>query len=349
MPQALDILIEPIFRVAQYLLKYDLAPLTVSLIKGMLTPILQETVNFVNAKVMAGERGIKVSEARAPSDEYLNLVTVKAVANGARHSVAGTIFGKYEPRLVRINKFRMEVVPEGHMLFIYNTDRPGVIGAIGTTIGKHNINIARMTVGQEKERGQNIILLTTDTPVTPELVQRLKRWKYTQVLTDGRQKDNPSYLSGADKGSVAPVTIDEDIRYSEQMRSARDFVRGFQDFAATLFATFAEKGTLNLAEVTEWVKKATQAIRDCRDCVIRFLEANADPARYQVTHAVNSTVLALVIGEYLKETTVVVKLVTPIIVPSSKASTKALAESLTKFISVSSMLPERSSTSITSA
>ena len=54
------------------------------------------------------------------------------------------------------------------MLFIYNTDKPGVIGAIGTTIGKHNINIARMTVGQEKDRGQNIILLTTDTPVTPE-------------------------------------------------------------------------------------------------------------------------------------------------------------------------------------
>lgn len=144
------------------------------------------------------------------------------------------------------------------------------------------------------------ILLTPDTPVTQELVQRLKRWKYTQVLTDGRQKDNPSYLSGADKGSVAPVTIDEDIRYSEQMKAARDFVRGFQDFAAGLFATFVEKGTINLAEVTEWVKKASQAIRDCRDCVIRFLEVNSDPARYQVTHAVNSTVLALVIGEYLK-------------------------------------------------
>jgi len=95
-----------------------------------------------------------------------------AVKAGKEESrVAGTIVGKYEPRLVRINKFRMEVVPEGHMLFIYNTDRPGVIGAIGSTIGKHNINIARMTVGQEKERGQNIILLTTDTPVTPECLK----------------------------------------------------------------------------------------------------------------------------------------------------------------------------------
>jgi HD-GYP domain-containing protein (c-di-GMP phosphodiesterase class II) len=144
------------------------------------------------------------------------------------------------------------------------------------------------------------ILLTPDTPVTSELVQRLKRWKYTQVLTDGGQKDSPSYLSGADKASVAPVTIDEDIRFSEQVKTARDFVRGFQDFAAALLATFAEKGTLNLAEVTEWVKKAIQAIRDCRDCVIRFLEVDSEPARYPVTHAVNSTVLALVIGEFLK-------------------------------------------------
>jgi HD-GYP domain-containing protein (c-di-GMP phosphodiesterase class II) len=144
------------------------------------------------------------------------------------------------------------------------------------------------------------ILLTPDTPVTSELVQRLKRWKYTQVLTDGGQKDNPSYLSGADKASVAPVTIDEDIRYLEQMKTARDFVRGFQDFAAALLATFAEKGTLNLAEVTEWVKKTIRAIRDCRDCVIRFLEVDSEPERYPVTHAVNSTVLALVIGEFLK-------------------------------------------------
>ena len=142
---------------------------------------------------------------------------------------------------------------------------------------------------------------TPDSPVTPELVQRLKRWKYSQVLTDGRQKDNPSYLSGADKGSVTPQTIDEDIRYSEQMkRRARRSSWGSRQFTAALFATFAEKGTLNLAEVTEWVKKTIQAIRDCRDCVLRFLEVNADPARYLVTHAVNSTVLALAIGEFLK-------------------------------------------------
>jgi D-3-phosphoglycerate dehydrogenase len=97
--------------------------------------------------------------------------------------LAGTIFGRHEPRLVRINGFRLEAVPEGHMMFIYNTDKPGVIGAIGTTIGKHNINIARMTVGQEKDRGQNIILLTTDTPVTPECLADVRALPHVAYAT----------------------------------------------------------------------------------------------------------------------------------------------------------------------
>ena len=67
------------------------------------------------------------------------------------------------------------------MLFIYNTDKPGVIGAIGTTIGKHNINIARMTVGQEKDRGQNIILLTTDTPVTSECLADVRALPHVAI------------------------------------------------------------------------------------------------------------------------------------------------------------------------
>ncbi len=112
----------------------------------------------------------------ASTEDFATLIRLSVRANNEENSVAGSIFGKYEPRLVRINKFRLEAVPEGHMLFIYNTDRPGVIGAIGSTIGKHSINIARMTVGQEKERGQNIILLTTDTPLTPEALKDVRPW-----------------------------------------------------------------------------------------------------------------------------------------------------------------------------
>jgi D-3-phosphoglycerate dehydrogenase len=150
----------------------DTKPLTHSLLKGLLFPVVGDEVNYVNAPAMAASRGIHISEEKvASAEDFATLIRLTVKANNEENVVAGTIFGKYEPRLVRINKFRLEATPEGHMLFIYNTDRPGVIGAIGTTIGKHHINIARMTVGQERERGQNIILLTTDTPLTPECLK----------------------------------------------------------------------------------------------------------------------------------------------------------------------------------
>ncbi len=149
--------------------KLDTVPLRHSILKGILYPVMKDEVNYVNAPAIAKDRGVHLTETKVESaEDFTTLIRLTVGSGKVLNTVAGTIFGRYEPRLVRINEFRMEAIPEGHMLFIYNTDRPGVIGAIGTTIGKHDINIARMTVGQEKERGQNIILLTTDTPVTPQ-------------------------------------------------------------------------------------------------------------------------------------------------------------------------------------
>lgn len=162
--------------------KLDTKPLTHSVLKGLLYPIMHDEVNYVNAPAMAESRGITVSEEKiAAGEDFTTLIRLTVRAGMEENVVAGTIFGKYEPRLVQINKFRLEAIPEGHMLFIYNTDRPGVIGAIGTTIGRHNINIARMTVGQEKERGQNIILLTTDTPVTPECLEQVRNLEHVAM------------------------------------------------------------------------------------------------------------------------------------------------------------------------
>jgi D-3-phosphoglycerate dehydrogenase len=148
--------------------KLDTTPLLHSVMKGLLYPIMRDEVNYVNAPAIAKDRGIHLTETKVESaEDFTTQLRIKVRSGQVENLLAGTVFGRFEPRLVRINAFRLEAVPQGHMLFIYNTDRPGVIGAIGTTIGKHDINIARMTVGQEKDRGQNIILLTTDTPVTP--------------------------------------------------------------------------------------------------------------------------------------------------------------------------------------
>ena len=152
----------------------DIAPVTVSVLKGLLTPILSEEVNFVNAPILAEERGIKVTESKSKtSEDFSSLLTVTVKTDDGSNIMAGTIFGKKEPRLVRINDFRLEAVPEGHMLLIHNEDRPGIIGRIGITLGEANINIAQMQVGQDPDYQHNVILLTTDRSVGHDVLSRL--------------------------------------------------------------------------------------------------------------------------------------------------------------------------------
>jgi D-3-phosphoglycerate dehydrogenase len=153
----------------------DLSPVTTAILKGFLTPMVQDSVNFVNAKVMAGERGIKVSVARAPSDEYINLVTVRAVANGAKHSVAGTIFGRKYPRLVKIDNFRLELPPQGRFILIHNHDKPGAIGSIGTLLGNNRVNISQMRVGQQEDGDKTMIYFRTDNPIPDQVMEELQR------------------------------------------------------------------------------------------------------------------------------------------------------------------------------
>ncbi|NPB08772.1 MAG: phosphoglycerate dehydrogenase [Thermodesulfobacteria bacterium] len=153
----------------------DTKPLTVALLKGLLAPALREDVNYVNAPIRAKERGIKVTESRTEtSEDFLNLIKVLVRFPGGENVVAGTIFGKKEPRIVQINDFRLDAVPEGHMLYIMNEDRPGVIGRIGVTIGEAGVNISRMYVGQEPAKKCNVILLSVDSVVPEETIEKLR-------------------------------------------------------------------------------------------------------------------------------------------------------------------------------
>lgn len=153
----------------------DCSPLTTALLKGLLTPVLGDAVNFVNAPFLARERGIKVIEARSQTAaDFTSLIVLKAKTTAEETLLAGTIFGRSEPRLVRLNSFRLEAAPEGHLLLIQNNDAPGVIGLIGTTLGRHGLNISRMHVGQERHKGQNIVLLGTDTPISDEALEELR-------------------------------------------------------------------------------------------------------------------------------------------------------------------------------
>jgi len=162
----------------------DLSSVTTAALKGFLTHRVQDQVNFVNADSLARELGIKVTESvSSESAEYINLITVKAKTNGYVQTVSGTIFGKKDTRIVRINSFRLEMVPIGHMALIHNIDKPGSIGQIGTTLGRHNINIGRMQVGQEEEGDRNIIFMCTDTPIPDEIVEELKGLPLVKTVT----------------------------------------------------------------------------------------------------------------------------------------------------------------------
>ena len=154
----------------------DLAPVTTAIIKGILTPTVKDDVNSVNAAVLAKERGIKVTATTSSeSDEFINLITARVVTTEMESRVAGTIYGKQDSRIVRVNNFRLEMIPMAHMALIHNVDKPGAIGSIGTTLGNHNINIGRMQVGQEEEGNRNIVFLSTDTAIPIDVLEELRR------------------------------------------------------------------------------------------------------------------------------------------------------------------------------
>ncbi len=155
--------------------EYDTAPLTTAMLKGLLTPILKDDVNFVNAPFIASERGIKVVESKTQtSEDFASLIMLKVRSLEGENIVSGTIFGKTLPRILRINDFYLEAIPEGHNLLIHNEDIPGVIGRICSTLGERGVNISRMQVGQEKVKKQNVILLTTDMTVKEDILEELR-------------------------------------------------------------------------------------------------------------------------------------------------------------------------------
>jgi D-3-phosphoglycerate dehydrogenase len=154
----------------------DVKPLTLALVKAILYPILKEDVNYVNALYRAKERNIKVIESKTEvSEDFTTLISLRLKHEKDENLVEGTFFGKSEPRIVKINGFRVDALPTGHMLYIYHEDRPGVIGSIGTILGSHEINIARMYVGHDPMKGSKVILVELDSPATEEVIAEINK------------------------------------------------------------------------------------------------------------------------------------------------------------------------------
>ncbi len=151
------------------------APVTIAALKGYLNPILLETVNFVNAPFIAKERGIEVKETKSSdAGDFFSKITIRIKAKNKESYVSGTLYSKKDPRVIEIDNFKVEIVPEGELLLMYNNDKPGVIGNIGNLLGKNNINIARMHFGRESAGGRAISVVSLDAKPGPEVLDQLK-------------------------------------------------------------------------------------------------------------------------------------------------------------------------------
>jgi D-3-phosphoglycerate dehydrogenase len=136
---------------------------------------LEQTVNIVNARLVAEQRGIHVEERKtSESLDYVSLLTAQVESDGQMHTVSGTLFGRSsDPRIVFIDDYRLDVIPTGRVLLTWHYDRPGFIGRVGTLLGNNKINIAGMQVGREHPGGKGIMALSVDHPVPPHLVAQI--------------------------------------------------------------------------------------------------------------------------------------------------------------------------------
>ncbi len=152
----------------------DLNPLTMSVLKGYLSPIMDAPVTFVNAPLIAEERGIEITETKeSSSSDFTSLITVKIIDENSEYLLSGSIFGKKEPRFTSFNSRKIDVIPNGNILIIENDDKPGVIGLLGNSLGKKDININRLYLSNPQDKGSKFALsfISVDSPVTQDTLE----------------------------------------------------------------------------------------------------------------------------------------------------------------------------------
>ncbi|KPJ78647.1 MAG: hypothetical protein AMJ54_02420 [Deltaproteobacteria bacterium SG8_13] len=153
--------------------RFDTRPLTRAVLKGLLGVFTDKPVNYVSALALARDKGIHVQETTSQArGDFSSLIQMKLEGHQAEpNQIWGTIFGKKYQRIVRLGRIYLDAIPEGSMIVIQNIDRPGVIGNVGTTLGRHNINIGRFQLGRLKDRA--LCMVNIDTPAGDHVLKDL--------------------------------------------------------------------------------------------------------------------------------------------------------------------------------
>jgi len=152
---------------------HNTGAITPNVIKGILYPLLGEDINYVNATEVAKKRGISTVESKSDQAfDYTSTISISVTTDIKTFSISGAIFGKKNPWIVKVDDYSIEAIPEGHILVIFNLDRPGVIASIGKVLGKNKINIARMHLGRHTDKAISILQL--DSAVDNSVINELK-------------------------------------------------------------------------------------------------------------------------------------------------------------------------------
>jgi D-3-phosphoglycerate dehydrogenase / 2-oxoglutarate reductase len=185
-----QIMTSPVTRAAVELWGIDerlLKILSVASLKGLLTPRLAESVNFVNAEQIAQNRGIAISATTHPTPlDYNNLITFRAASEREDMCVSATLFSEKNQRIVSVNNFRVEFKPEGNLIYVINKDVPGVVGKVGTLLGDREINIAEYNLARKASGGKAMAIITVDSALDPATLSFLRSFKEMEEVKQVR-------------------------------------------------------------------------------------------------------------------------------------------------------------------
>ncbi len=152
---------------------YNLEPVTSAYLKGLIDPFVDWNVNYVNAPVLAKERGIRFQTGESSDvKDYTHLITVKVEGDEKSNELWGTVIGK-QPWVVKFDEYLVDFIPTGKMLVMHNNDVPNVVGSIGSFLGESNVNIANLHLARTKRGGKALVILELDDELSQDFLSQM--------------------------------------------------------------------------------------------------------------------------------------------------------------------------------
>lgn len=158
------------------IINHPTEPMSMAALKGLLTPIIGSRVNYVNARHIVEKRGIETTETRTNvTDGYSNTLTLRIRGDEGTQSVSGALFLNRECRIIRVDGYQVENIPEGTILVVKNLDKPGVLALIGRVLEEAGINVAMMNLSRRENSGKAVSLLTVDQSISDAVMTQLRQ------------------------------------------------------------------------------------------------------------------------------------------------------------------------------